>query len=219
MKNKQDINEIYKKIDEIYKNYNFIIGTDEVGRGCLAGPVVSCAIIMKKDSNILGVTDSKKLSKKKRLSLYDKILEDSLGYGIAIVDNKKIDEINIKQASRLAMKLAIENIKDKEGNKVLGDFLITDAEYVDVDIPQLNLIHGDEISYVVSCASIIAKEFRDAMFVEYEKLYSGYNFLKNVGYGTKAHYEGLYKYGITNIHRKTFLKKYFQNMKENKDES
>lgn len=219
MKNKQDINEIHKKIDEIYKNYNFIIGTDEVGRGCLAGPVVSCAIIMKKDSNILGVTDSKKLSKKKRLSLYDKILEDSLGYGIAIVDNKKIDEINIKQASRLAMKLAIENIKDKEGNKVLGDFLITDAEYVDVDIPQLNLIHGDEISYVVSCASIIAKEFRDAMFVEYEKLYSGYNFLKNVGYGTKAHYEGLSKYGITKIHRLTFLKKYFQNKKENKDES
>lgn len=219
MKNKQDINEIHKKIDEIYKNYNFIIGTDEVGRGCLAGPVVSCAIIMKKDSNILGVTDSKKLSKKKRLSLYDKILEDSLGYGIAIVDNKKIDEINIKQASRLAMKLAIENIKDKEGNKVLGDFLITDAEYVDVDIPQLNLIHGDEISYVVSCASIIAKEFRDAMFVEYEKLYSGYNFLKNVGYGTKAHYEGLSKFGITKIHRLTFLKKYFQNKKENKDES
>lgn len=115
------------------------------------------------------------------------------------------------------MKIAIENIKDKDGNKVKGDFLITDAEKVDVDIPQLNLIHGDEISYVVSCASIIAKEFRDNMFIEYEKLYPGYNFIKNVGYGTKAHYEGIDKYGITPIHRKTFLKKYFE--KKKKDES
>lgn len=206
--------EIREELENIYKKYNLIIGVDEVGRGCLAGPVVSCAIIMKKDSNIDGVTDSKKLSKKKRLALYDKILEDCVGYGIGIVDNVKIDEINIKQASRLAMKIAISNIKDLDGNKVLGDFLITDAEKVDVDIPQINLIHGDELSYVVSCASIIAKEYRDSMFVEYEKKYPNYNFIKNVGYGTKAHYKGIDENGVTPIHRVTFLKKYFEKKKE-----
>ena len=207
--------EIREELENINKNYNLIIGVDEVGRGCLAGPVVSCAIIMKKDSNIDGVTDSKKLSKKKRLALYDKILEECVGYGIGIVDNVKIDEINIKQASRLAMKIAISNIKDLEGNKVSGDFLITDAEKVDVDIPQLNLIHGDELSYVVSCASIIAKEYRDNMFVKYEEKYPNYNFIKNVGYGTKDHYKGIDEFGVTPIHRVTFLKKYFEKKKEN----
>lgn len=206
--------EIREELENIYKKYNLIIGVDEVGRGCLAGPVVSCAIIMKKDSNIEGVTDSKKLSKKKRLALYDKILEECVGYGIGIVDNVKIDEINIKQASRLAMKIAISNIKDLDGNKVSGDFLITDAEKVDVDIPQINLIHGDELSYVVSCASIIAKEYRDSMFAEYEKKYPNYNFIKNVGYGTKAHYKGIDENGVTPIHRVTFLKKYFEKKKE-----
>lgn len=206
--------EINEQLDNIYKNYNFIIGVDEVGRGCLAGPVVSCAIIMKKESCIEGVTDSKKLSKKKRLSLYDKILDECIAFGIGTVNNEIIDEINIKQASRLAMKMAIENIKDENGNRILGDFLITDAEKVDVDLPQLNLIHGDELSYVVSCASIIAKEFRDNLFVEYDKLYPNYNFIKNVGYGTKAHYKGLDENGVTPIHRKTFLKKYFEKKKE-----
>ncbi|MCI5997953.1 MAG: ribonuclease HII [Peptoniphilaceae bacterium] len=206
--------EINEQLDNIYKNYNFIIGVDEVGRGCLAGPVVSCAIIMKKESCIEGVTDSKKLSKKKRLSLYDKILNECIAFGIGIVNNEIIDEINIKQASRLAMKMAIENIKDENGNRILGDFLITDAEKVDVDLPQLNLIHGDELSYVVSCASIIAKEFRDNLFVEYDELYPNYNFIKNVGYGTKAHYKGLDENGVTPIHRKTFLKKYFEKKKE-----
>lgn len=206
--------EINEQLDNIYKNYNFIIGVDEVGRGCLAGPVVSCAIIMKKESCIEGVTDSKKLSKKKRLSLYDKILNECIAFGIGIVNNEIIDEINIKQASRLAMKTAIENIKDENGNRILGDFLITDAEKVDVDLPQLNLIHGDELSYVVSCASIIAKEFRDNLFVEYDELYPNYNFIKNVGYGTKAHYKGLDENGVTPIHRKTFLKKYFEKKKE-----
>lgn len=206
--------EINEQLDNIYKNYNFIIGVDEVGRGCLAGPVVSCAIIMKKESCIEGVTDSKKLSKKKRLSLYDKILNECIAFGIGIVNNEIIDEINIKQASRLAMKTAIENIKDENGDRILGDFLITDAEKVDVDLPQLNLIHGDELSYVVSCASIIAKEFRDNLFVEYDELYPNYNFIKNVGYGTKAHYKGLDENGVTPIHRKTFLKKYFEKKKE-----
>ena len=183
--------EIKEQLDEIYRKYDLIIGVDEVGRGCLAGPVVSCAIIMKKNSYIEGVTDSKKLSKKKRKNLYEKILKESVGYGIGIVDNGKIDEINIKQASRLAMKIAISNIKNDKGENIQGDFLITDAEKVDVALPQLNLIHGDELSYVVSCASIIAKEYRDNLFVKYDELYPQYNFLKNVGYGTKAHYQGL----------------------------
>ena len=206
--------EIKEQLDEIYRKYDLIIGVDEVGRGCLAGPVVSCAIIMKKNSYIEGVTDSKKLSKKKRKNLYEKILKESVGYGIGIVDNGKIDEINIKQASRLAMKIAISNIKNNKGENIQGDFLITDAEKVDVDLPQLNLIHGDELSYVVSCASIIAKEYRDNLFVKYDELYPQYNFLKNVGYGTKAHYQGLDNYGITDIHRITFLKKYFEKKNE-----
>ena len=112
------------------------------------------------------------------------------------------------------MKIAISNIKDLDGNTVSGDFLITDAEKVDVDIPQINLIHGDELSYVVSCASIIAKEYRDSMFVEYEEKYPNYNFIKNVGYGTKAHYKGIDENGVTPIHRVTFLKKYFEKKKE-----
>ena len=206
--------EIKEQLDEIYRKYDLIIGVDEVGRGCLAGPVVSCAIIMKKNSYIERVTDSKKLSKKKRKNLYEKILKESVGYGIGIVDNGKIDEINIKQASRLAMKIAISNIKNNKGENIQGDFLITDAEKVDVDLPQLNLIHGDELSYVVSCASIIAKEYRDNLFVKYDELYPQYNFLKNVGYGTKAHYQGLDNYGITDIHRITFLKKYFEKKNE-----
>lgn len=206
--------EIKEQLDEIYRKYDLIISVDEVGRGCLAGPVVSCAIIMKKNSYIEGVTDSKKLSKKKRKNLYEKILKESVGYGIGIVDNGKIDEINIKQASRLAMKIAISNIKNDKGENIQGDFLITDAEKVDVALPQLNLIHGDELSYVVSCASIIAKEYRDNLFVKYDELYPQYNFLKNVGYGTKAHYQGLDNYGITDIHRITFLKKYFEKKNE-----
>ena len=206
--------EIKEQLDEIYRKYDLIIGVDEVGRGCLAGPVVFCAIIMKKNSYIEGVTDSKKLSKKKRKNLYEKILKESVGYGIGIVDNGKIDEINIKQASRLAMKIAISNIKNDKGENIQGDFLITDAEKVDVALPQLNLIHGDELSYVVSCASIIAKEYRDNLFVKYDELYPQYNFLKNVGYGTKAHYQGLDNYGITDIHRITFLKKYFEKKNE-----
>ena len=112
------------------------------------------------------------------------------------------------------MKIAISNIKNDKGENIQGDFLITDAEKVDVALPQLNLIHGDELSYVVSCASIIAKEYRDNLFVKYDELYPQYNFLKNVGYGTKAHYQGLDNYGITDIHRITFLKKYFEKKNE-----
>lgn len=207
--------EILEQIEEIYKNHKLVIGVDEVGRGCLAGPVVSCAIIMNRDSLIDGVTDSKKLSKKKREKLYKEILNNYIAYGIGIVDNKIIDEINIKNASKLAMKIAIENLKDKNNNKIIADFLITDAEKVDVPLPQLNLIKGDELCYEVSCASIIAKEYRDAMFIEYEKEFNGYNFIKNVGYGTKAHYQGLDEFGITPIHRITFLKKYFEKKNEN----
>lgn len=206
--------DVLEQIKEIYKNYNLVIGVDEVGRGCLAGPVVSCAIIMNRNSILEGVTDSKKLSKKKREKLYSEILENSIAYGIGIVNNEKIDEINIKNASRLAMKIAIENLKDKFGNKITADFLITDAEKVDISIPQLNLIKGDELCYEVSCASIIAKEYRDAMFIEFEEKFKGYNFIKNVGYGTKAHYKGLDEFGVTPIHRITFLKKYFEKKNE-----
>lgn len=206
--------EILEEIEKIYGKYKLVIGVDEVGRGCLAGPVVSCAIIMDRNVIIDGVTDSKKLSKKKREKLYGEILENSIAYGIGIVDNEVIDEINIKNASKLAMKIAIENLRDKFENSIKGDFLITDAEKVDVPIPQLNLIKGDELCYEVSCASIIAKEYRDAMFIDYEKEFPNYNFIKNVGYGTKAHYKGLDEYGVTPIHRMTFLRKYFEKKNE-----
>lgn len=197
-----DYNEKIKK--EIYEHYNLIAGIDEVGRGPLAGPVVTCAVIMKKDSHIKGVTDSKKLSRKKMLSLKDEILKDAIEISYGYANNRLIDEINIRQATLLAMKNAVESLENKP------DILLIDAERIDTEIPQLNIVKGDLNEYAISCASILAKIRRDDIMINFSKIYPYYSFQTNVGYGTKKHYEGLEKYGPTPIHRKSFLRKFYQ---------
>ena len=187
--------------------FNNIACIDEVGRGCLAGDVVACAVIMPKGLIIEGVTDSKKLSQKKREVLYDEIIHHSIGYGIGRVDSKIIDEINIKASTRLAMKKAVENIKDKEGNYLLADFLLIDAEKIDLDISQESIIKGDDRSHGIACASILAKVYRDRLCLDWDKEHEGYNIKQHKGYGTKEHRANIIKLGPSPIHRITFLKK------------
>lgn len=187
--------------------YRNIACIDEVGRGCLAGDVVACAIIMPKDLIINGVKDSKKLSEKKREALYDEILSKSIAYGIGRVSSNIIDKINIKEATRLAMKYAVENLKDKEGKTINPDFLLIDAEKIDLNIPQDPIIKGDDKSHGIACASIVAKVFRDRLCIEWDKEFEGYNLKKHKGYGTKEHREFIQNLGPSSIHRLSFLKK------------
>lgn len=187
---------------------NLICGIDEVGRGPLAGPVVTCAIIMPKDAEIIeGVTDSKKLSEKKRLLYKDMILERALAYAVDFTDEKIIDEINIKEATRLSMKKSLESMKNKDGEKITPDLVLIDAEKIDTDIKQKSFIKGDNLLYPIACASIVAKVFRDEYMVEMSRLYPDYGFERHKGYGTKFHREMIVKNGACPIHRKTFLKK------------
>lgn len=188
---------------EIYENYGHISGIDEVGRGPLAGPVVTCAVIMKKDSNIDGITDSKKLTRPKMLKLKEQILEDALDISYGYANNRVIDEINIRQATLKAMKNAVDSLS------IIPDILLIDAERIDSNIPQLNIVKGDLNEYAISCASILAKVRRDDIMINFAKIYPHYSFDTNMGYGTKKHYDGIDNYGITSIHRKTFLKKYY----------
>lgn len=189
---------------EKYKNIAYI---DEVGRGCLFGDVVACAIILPRGLIINGVKDSKKLSPKKRDYLYDIIAENSIGYGFGRVDSETIDRINIKESTRLAMKLAVENIVNRFEECIIADYLIIDAETVYMDIPQMSIIKGDEKSHGIACASILAKVYRDRLCNEWEKQFPGYNIKQHKGYGTKEHIERLKSLGVTSLHRKTFLKK------------
>lgn len=188
------------------EGYSNVACIDEVGRGCLLGDVVACAIILPKGLRIDGVKDSKKLSEKKREYLYDIIVENSIGIGIGQVDSQTIDKINIKESARLAMKLAVENIRDSFGNKIEADYLLIDAENVDLDIPQMGIVKGDDKCHGISCASIIAKVYRDRLCLKWEEEFPGYNIKKHKGYGTKEHRENILRLGTTPIHRMTFLK-------------
>lgn len=194
-------------IEPYYEKYINLAGVDEVGRGPLAGPVVACAVIMPKGKYIDGIKDSKKLSEKKRIILDKAIREEAIAIGIGVVDEKVIDEINIKQATLKAMKIAVESLKDKDGNIIKPDMVFIDVEKIDTEIPQVSLIKGDDRCYPIACASIVAKVFRDAMFIEYDRMYPGYEFLNNKGYGTKKHREAILEKGIVDIHRRSFLKK------------
>jgi ribonuclease HII len=194
--------------NEIYENgYDYIACIDEVGRGCLAGSVVACAIIMPKGLLIDGVNDSKKLSAKKREKLFDEIVEKSIAIGIGEIDCKIVDEINIKNATKMAMLQAISNLKTKDGQVIVPDYLLIDAEKLNTTIPQSNIIQGDAKCHGIASASIIAKVTRDRMMDELDKVYPEYNFIKNKGYGTKAHTDAILKYGTISIHRHSFLKK------------
>ncbi len=189
------------------KGYNYIACIDEVGRGCLAGSVVTCALIMPKGLLIDGVNDSKKLTAKKREGLYDIIIESALAFGIGELDCIEVDEYNIKNATKLAMVQALENLKDKEGNKIIPDYVVVDAEKLNIFIPQSNIIHGDANCHGVAAASIIAKVTRDRQMDQLHKLYPEYKFDKNKGYGTKEHIDALLEFGPCQIHRKSFIKK------------
>ena len=187
-----------REYEEKYSNLDYICGVDEVGRGPLVGPVVASAVILPKNYYIEELTDSKKLSKKKRESFFEIINKDALAIGIGVVDNKKIDEINILEASRLAMKIAVNNLKIKP------DVILTDAMKLDIGIPEEDIIKGDLKSITISAASVIAKVTRDKMMEELHEKYPMYNFIKNNGYPTKEHVEAIKKYGIIEEHRKTF---------------
>jgi len=189
------------------KGHKYLACIDEVGRGCLAGSVVTCAVVMPKDVLIEGVNDSKKLTHKKREQLFDVIMEKAVAVGIGEMSCEKVDEINIKNATKLAMLQAVENLRDKEGNKVVPDYLLIDAEKLDTYIPQLNIVKGDVKCHGIAAASIVAKVTRDRQMDEADKIYPEYNLAKNKGYGTREHIDALLEYGPTEIHRKTFLKK------------
>lgn len=197
----------YNFENEYYeKGYKNICGIDEVGRGCLFGDVVSCAIIMPKDDFIEGVNDSKKLSPKKRNELYPKILESCLAVGIGRANPDIIDKVNIKMATHISMINALENLRDKEGKKVSADCVLIDAETIETGIFQKAIIKGDESCYSIACASIIAKVYRDNLCDKWAEEYPHYGIEKHKGYATKYHREALKAYGPTAMHRKSFLK-------------
>ena len=186
-----------------YSDHQAICGIDEVGRGPFAGPVVAGAVILPKDHPILYLNDSKKLSEKKREELYEVILKEAVATGIGMASPARIDEINILQATYEAMRMAISNLS------VQPDLLLNDAVTIpEIEIMQIPIIKGDAKSVSIAAASILAKVTRDRLMVEYEKVFPGYDFASNKGYGTKAHIEGMKKLGPTPIHRMSFIHKY-----------
>ena len=200
-----------KEEAEFYKKgMKLIAGIDEAGRGPLAGPVVVACAIMPENSMIEGVNDSKKVSEKKREKLYDLITNEAISYGVSVIAQTEIDEINILKATKKGLTLAIketeQKLKEKGINKKPEVILVDALTKIDTDgIPYKSIIHGDSLSYSIACASIIAKVTRDRIMREYAKVYSEYGFEQHKGYGTKKHIEALKKYGPTPIHRKTFI--------------
>lgn len=197
------------EIELMDKGYSLIAGVDEVGRGPLAGPVVAAACIFDRDVDIVGIDDSKKLSEKKREQFFDEIKDKALAYGIGEASCEVIDEINILEATKLAMKRAIDEADKMLESKGIDriQIVIFDAIKInDLDKEQMSVIKGDQTYFSIAAASILAKVTRDNLMKEYDKAYPEYGFASNKGYGTKAHYEGIKKAGITEIHRKSFLK-------------
>lgn len=183
-----------------WEQYEFIGGIDEVGRGPLAGPVITACVILPKDCDILYINDSKKLSASKREELYEEIMEKAISVGIGAASEARIDEINILQATYEAMRQAIEE------SKVEPQILLNDAVTIpQVKIPQVPIIKGDAKSITIGAASIIAKVTRDRMMVEYDSIYPEYHFANNKGYGSAEHIEALKKYGPCPIHRRSFI--------------
>lgn len=187
------------------KGYNCVCGVDEAGRGPLAGPVFAAAVILPRGYVIEGVNDSKKLSEKKREELFEKIKSEALCYSVASVDEKIIDEINILNATFLAMEKAVE------GLKINPDFVMIDGNRApkSLDIQCQTVVKGDAKSASIAAASILAKVSRDRYMLEMAEKYPEYCFEKHKGYGTKLHYEMLDKYGVSDIHRKSFLKSWY----------
>ena len=200
--------------------YRYIAGIDEVGRGPLAGPVYAACVILPEDFDVTGINDSKKLSAKKREELSYIIKERAVAWGIGIADNNEIDELNILEATKTAMKRAIAAVRDMLAGKGLltadgeahaQDMLLIDAVKLDAGMPSESIIKGDEKCLCIAAASIVAKVARDSYMTEMDSVYPGYDFAGNKGYGTAKHYEGLRTLGKTPIHRKTFLRKFDEN--------
>lgn len=189
------------------KGINRIACCDEVGRGCLFGPVVAAAVILKPHEFIDGVKDSKKLTEKKREVLYEIIMGKALAVGIGIVPVETIEQINIKNASKQAMKEAVESLASIDGVIVEPEALLVDAEKLELTYQQQAIVKGEDHVHGIAAASIIAKVTRDRMCYEWHKRYPEYGLDKNKGYGTKIHQEALRQHGPTPLHRKSFLTK------------
>ncbi|CAN7518985.1 ribonuclease HII [Paenibacillus sp. LjRoot56] len=199
---------------DIWKQgFTAIAGIDEVGRGCLFGDVVAAAVILPRGHVLEGVNDSKKLSEKKRELLFDQIMNEAISVGVGIVSVDDIEVLNIKQASRLAMKQAVEKLDQ------VPDYLLVDAENVDMDLPQSAIIHGDALSQSIAAASIIAKVTRDRMCAEWDELYPEYGIAVHKGYATKHHREMLLRYGPTLLHRKLFIRKIMAQLEAQENDS
>ena len=189
-----------REYEKKYSEYQYICGIDEVGRGPLAGPVVAGAVILPKDCCILYVNDSKKLSETKREELYDEIMDKAVAVGLGFVDNSRIDEINILQATYEAMRQALGKLCPQP------DILLNDAVTIpEVSVKQVPIIKGDAKSISIGAASIVAKVTRDRMMVEYSKEFPEYDFAKNKGYGSAGHIEAIRKYGPCSLHRRSFI--------------
>lgn len=185
--------------NELYKEGKTLIaGVDEVGRGPLIGPVVACAVILPVNFFHKDIKDSKKLSEKKREELYTIIKENAVSIGLGIVSEKVIDEVNIYEATKIAMKEAISNLEVKP------EHVLIDAMKLDIDIPTTSIIKGDALSETIAAASIVAKVTRDHLLIKMDEEYPMYDLKNNKGYGTKKHIEALEKYGASKYHRKTF---------------
>ncbi|HEM2798980.1 ribonuclease HII [Streptococcus suis] len=183
----------------LYENgVEWIAGIDEVGRGPLAGPVVAAAVILPKGCKIRYLNDSKKIPKSKHEAIYQEVMERAVAVGVGVKDAAVIDQVNIYEATKLAMLEALGQLSQEP------EHLLIDAMKLDTPLPQISIIKGDANSLSIAAASIVAKVTRDKMMADYDKEFSGYGFAKNAGYGTSEHLEGLNKLGITPIHRKTF---------------
>ena len=188
------------------RGVQIICGVDEAGRGPLAGPVCAAAVILPRDLEIPGLTDSKKLTDKKRRELFPVIKEQAIAYGIGLASEQEIDEINILQATFLAMQRAIDQLEGK------ADLALIDGNrQKDFGLPVVTVVKGDSLSASIAAASVLAKVTRDDLMLEMAETYPEYGFEIHKGYGTKAHYEALRKYGASPIHRQSFLKKFYEN--------
>ena len=184
---------------ELYtQGIQLIAGVDEVGRGPLAGPVVAAAVILPEDCKISGLNDSKKIPKSKHKEIYEAVLQNAIAIGIGVKDNHVIDQVNIYEATKLAMMEAIGQLEPQPQH------LLIDAMRLDLPIPQTSIIKGDANSLSIAAASIVAKVTRDQMMEEFDREYPGYDFAQNAGYGTVKHLAGLDKLGVTPIHRRSF---------------
>ncbi|MCI9287047.1 MAG: ribonuclease HII [Clostridia bacterium] len=200
----QNLKKIEEEIYSKNENIKYICGIDEAGRGPLAGPVVVASVIMPHDSMIEGVNDSKKVSEKKREELYEKIIEESISYGVGIMDHNEIDEYNILNATKMGLTNSLKELTVKP------DLIVVDAlNKIDtLGIPYKSIIKGDALCYSISAASIIAKVTRDRIMRQWDEVYPMYGFQKHKGYGTAAHIAAIKEYGLCPIHRKSFTKNF-----------